>query len=84
MNKPPLATPIASLLIASLLVPPAFAGGTGASVGTSYTETTVRSELSRRQARQQLALEEILPPRYTDVRLVGATTFARKSMNSSD
>jgi predicted O-methyltransferase YrrM len=33
---------------------------------------------------RQLALEEILPPRYTDVRLVGATTFARKSMNSSD
>ena len=28
---------------------------------------------------RRLALEEILPPRFTDVRLIGATTFARKS-----
>jgi predicted O-methyltransferase YrrM len=28
---------------------------------------------------RRLALEEILPPRFSDVRLIGATTFARKS-----
>ena len=31
---------------------------------------------------RQLAVEEILPPRYTDVRLVGATTFARKQIEA--
>jgi predicted O-methyltransferase YrrM len=33
---------------------------------------------------QQLALEEIRPPRFTDVRQIGATTFGRKSVIASD
>lgn len=57
MTKPPLATPIASLLIASLLIQPVLAGGVDASTG--YTETTVTRELNRRTARAQLAREEI-------------------------
>jgi general secretion pathway protein D len=60
MIKPPLATPIASVLIASLLIQPSMlmAGGPGAS--SSSTETTVSRELSRRMAREQQAREEIL------------------------
>lgn len=33
---------------------------------------------------RQLALEEILPPRFTDVRMIGATTFAVRLVNASD
>jgi predicted O-methyltransferase YrrM len=33
---------------------------------------------------RRLVLEEILPPRYTEVHLIGATTFARKAANPSD
>jgi predicted O-methyltransferase YrrM len=32
---------------------------------------------------RRLVVEQILPPRFTDVRLVGATTFARKSADYS-
>jgi predicted O-methyltransferase YrrM len=32
---------------------------------------------------RRLVEEQILPPRFTDVRLVGATTFARKSADNS-
>jgi MMP 1-O-methyltransferase len=32
---------------------------------------------------RRLVLEEIFPPRFTDVRLVGATTFARKAVDCS-
>jgi hypothetical protein len=32
---------------------------------------------------RRLVLEQILPPRFTDVRLVGATTFARKAVDQS-
>ena len=57
MIKPPLATPIASVLITSLLVQPILAGGTGRV--TTSTEVTVEQELSRRQYRQQQAIEAI-------------------------
>jgi predicted O-methyltransferase YrrM len=32
---------------------------------------------------RRLALEEVVPPRYTDVRLVGATTLGRKTADPS-
>jgi len=31
---------------------------------------------------RQLALEELLPPRFTDVRVIGATTFAVSQVNA--
>jgi predicted O-methyltransferase YrrM/glycosyltransferase involved in cell wall biosynthesis len=33
---------------------------------------------------RRLVLEEIVPPRFTEVRLIGATTFARRLVNQSD
>jgi len=32
---------------------------------------------------RRLVVEQIFPPRFTDVRLVGATTFARKAADDS-
>ena len=49
-------------------------GGTIAVHNTEPREYATDHDGNRR-----LALEEILPPQFTDVRLIGATTFARKS-----
>jgi predicted O-methyltransferase YrrM len=49
-------------------------GGTIAVHNTEPREYATDHDGNRR-----IALEEILPPQFTDVRLIGATTFARKS-----
>ena len=41
--------------------------------------TRPREYAESHDGHRRLVLEQILPPRFTDVRLVGATTFARKA-----
>lgn len=48
----------------------------GGIIAIHNTEPRVYAE--DHDGNRRLVLEEILPPRYTDIRLIGSTTFARK------
>jgi len=45
--------------------------------------TKPREYAEKHDGHRRLVIEQILPPRFTDARLVGATTFARKSADYS-